>query len=258
MSLHERLRRPPEPETPEPRILTIDIETSPHLAYTYSMFDATISPDMIVEPSRILCFAAKWYGDRDVQWYGEREHGHRKMIETAWDLLDQADIVVTYNGPGFDEKHLAREFILAGLAPPSPYRSLDLLRITRSRFKFPSNRLGQVGAALGIGEKLDTGGWKLWQGVLEGDEKAWAIFKRYNVQDVRLTEALYDVLAPWITGAPHRGLWTGDMGACPACGSEQLELVGVVYDRARAYPKLQCRDCAQFAKVLRNGETRPA
>lgn len=258
MSLAARLKKPPEPDTAEPRVLTIDIETSPHLAYTFSMYDANISADMVVRPSRVLCFAAKWLDERQVMFFSERDPGRKKMIEAAWELLDAADIVVTYNGPGFDKKHLQREFLLAGLAPPSGYVDVDLLQVVRRRFKFPSNRLGAIGESLGIGGKLDTGGWRLWQAVLDGDDKAWETFEKYNRQDVTLTEQLYDVLAPWITGAPHRGLWSGDMGDCPACGSDDLELVGVTFDRARAYPRVQCRDCAAFSKVLRNGETRRA
>ena len=71
MSLAARLKKPPEPDTAEPRVLTIDIETSPHLAYTFSMYDANISADMVVRPSRVLCFAAKWLDERQVMFFGK-------------------------------------------------------------------------------------------------------------------------------------------------------------------------------------------
>lgn len=239
------------------RVLTIDIETSPHLAWTFSTWNTNISPDMIVEPSRVLCFAAKWLDDKRVIFHGEWQDSHADMIAHAHQLMDEADIVITYNGPGFDEKHLDREFLLAGLPPTSPYQSVDLLRTTRARFKFPSNRLGQVGEALGIGSKLDTGGWRLWEGVLAGDVKARAKFARYNRQDVTLTEQLFRVLAPWIKGLPHAGLGIGDMTCCYVCGGNELAPTGVVRTKVNAWLRLRCT-CGAWNKLLPNGETRPA
>lgn len=241
-----------------PKVLTLDIETSPHLAWTFSTWQTNISPDMIVQPSRMLCFAAKWLHTKTIHYWSEHHHDRADMIAAAHAMLDEADVVVTYNGPGFDEKHLRREFLLQGLAPPSPFQSLDLLRVVRSQFKLPSNRLGQVGTTLGIGEKIDTGGWSLWQRVLDGDEKAWALFRKYNMQDVRLTEDLLRALGPWVKGLPNLGLWSGDTSACYACGSKALTPTGWVANRATIWPKMRCDGCGAWNKVIRNGETRPA
>lgn len=240
----------------QPRILTIDIETSPNLVYAWGLWDQNIGVSQLVEPSRVLCVAAKWYGDQRVLFFDERG-GRGEMAGAVWDLLDQADIVVGYNHEQFDLPHLHREFILAGLLPPSPAQQIDLLRVNRRRFKWVSNRLGYVADSLGIGEKLETGGQSLWSAVLAGDEKAWAKFRRYNIQDVRLTEQLFDVLAPWIK-LPHRGQWTGRMSCCYSCGSADLLVVGVVYGRAVAYPKAQCAGCGAWNKVLKSGQTRAA
>lgn len=241
-----------------PKVLTIDIETSPHLAWTFSTWQTNISPDMIVQPSRMLSFAAKWLHTKTVHYYSEHHHERAEMISAAHGMLDEADVVVTYNGPGFDEKHLRREFLLQGLAPPSPFQSLDLLKVVRSQFKLPSNRLGQVGSTLGIGAKVDTGGWRLWQAVLDGDPKAWALFKRYNVQDVRLTEDLLRALGPWVKSLPNLGLWSGDVTACPACGSKALTPTGWVHSGVSIWPKFRCDSCGAWSKLLRSGHMRPA
>lgn len=254
MTLSERLA---ELTPTAPRVLTVDIETSPHLAWTFSTWNTNISPEMIIEPSRVLCFAAKWLDQKQVIFHGEWQDSHADMITHAHQLIDAADIVVTYNGPGFDEKHLAREFLLAGLQPPSPYQPVDLLKTARGRFKFPSNRLGQVGAALDIGTKLETGGWRLWENVLAGDEKARNKFARYNKQDVVLTEHLFRVLAPWIKGLPHSGLWTGNLAACYLCGSTDLSPAGVHRTKTSAYLRLHCA-CGAWNKMLTSGETRAA
>jgi DNA polymerase elongation subunit (family B) len=242
-----------------PRILTYDVETSPIKAYTWQLFDATISPDMVIEPSRVLCFAAKWYDQGKIIFHAEWDDTHAQMIQHAWELLDAADIIVTFNGVGFDDKHLAREFLMAGLGPPSPWQAVDLLKVARQRFKFPSNRLGQVGQTLGIGAKLETGGWKLWQDVLDGDKKARDKFAKYNRQDVRLTEQLFTLLAGsgWIKGLPHAGLWSGDMAACYACGDTNLIPDGIAYTKTTRHVRLACA-CGAYSKVMKNGQTRPA
>jgi DNA polymerase elongation subunit (family B) len=254
MSLLEDLSRALASD--EPRILTIDIETSPNVAYVWGLWDQNVGISQLIEPSRVLCVAAKWHGEKDVVYVDERA-GRKKMVQRVWDLLDQADIVVGYNHEKFDIPHLHREFLLAGLLPPSPYQTIDLLKVNRRRFKFPSNRLGYVSEALGIGSKLETGGQALWRDVLAGDERAWARFQKYNIQDVRLTEELFDLLSPWIR-LPHRGQWSGEMRSCYACGSTELVPMGVIYGKAVSYPKAQCSDCGAWNKVMKNGETRAA
>jgi hypothetical protein len=38
-----------------PRVLTLDIETSPALAYVWGLFDVTVSVSQIMDPSRRCC-----------------------------------------------------------------------------------------------------------------------------------------------------------------------------------------------------------
>jgi hypothetical protein len=247
-------------EQTEPNVLVLDIETSPMLTYSWSLFPDSINPEMVLQPSRVLCFAANWYPAKRVDVFCEwDDDGHAGMVAAAWDLLDRADICVGYNQQGFDLKHLNREFALAGLGPPSPYQNIDLLKVVRQQFKFPSNRLGQIGQSLDIGAKLDTGGWKLWQGVLDGDEKARKKFARYCKGDVALTADLLARLANsgWIKNVPHAGLWSGDMTACYACGDTNLIPAGFAYTKTARYLRLACA-CGAFNKVLASGETRPA
>ena len=257
MTLAERLLAQ-APKSKAPKVLTVDIETSPNICYVWSLFgEQHISPSQILEPSRVLCFAAKWLGNKRVEFYSEHHHSREEMIRESWRLYDEADIVVTYNGPGFDNKHLAREWLMMGLGPPSPWVDVDLLAVNRRRFKFTSNKLGYVTEALGLPTKLDTGGQALWNAVLAGDDKAWEKFKRYNVQDAVITEQLLVLLRDW-TKLPHMGLWNFDKQACHRCGGDQLNLCGVIYTQAMAYPKLLCETCGAWNKLLRNGETRPA
>ena len=239
----------------EPRILVFDIETSPALVFTYSLRTDYIAPGNVVEPSRVLCFAAKWHGDKRVMFHSERD-GRREMIEAAWRLLDEADVCVGFNHARFDVPHLQREFVLAGYGPPSPWQDVDLLTAVRKRFAFMSNRLSYVTEQLGLDLKADAGGMSTWMGCLQGDPEAWRTMEHYNRQDVVVTDELFTYLRSWLK-LPHMGLFTGDEAACHACGSPRLVPAGVSRTRTAAYLRLSC-ECGAWNRLLANGKTRPA
>lgn len=239
-----------------PRVLTVDIETAPAIAMVWGLWDQNIAPSQIVEPSRVLCFAAKWFDERRVLFGSEFHDGREEFLAFAWRLFDEADCVVTYNGVKFDIPHLQREWMLLGFGPPSPWVDVDLLRVFRSRAKFMSNKLGFITESLGLDSKLETGGQQLWTDVLAGDEKAWGKFKRYNVNDVRITEQLFVQVKSWVKG-PHFGLLAGNPAGCYSCGSTELVPAGVVYTKIARYPKMVCV-CGAWNKMLRSGVTRPA
>ncbi|WP_068119320.1 ribonuclease H-like domain-containing protein, partial [Nocardioides massiliensis] len=202
------------------RVLVTDIETSPILAYTWGLRNQFISIDQIVEPTRMLCFAAKWVGEKKTVFYSEFHHSREEMVEAAWKLIDEADVVVGYNHKSFDMRHFTREFMEAGMPPPSPVKLVDLYREARQAY-FPSHKLQYVSTAVGLEGKLSHTGFKLWTQCLAGDPKAWNLFKRYNVQDVKVTEELYHKLLPYLKTLPISSLYADDeSGAanCPKCG----------------------------------------
>lgn len=244
-------------EPADPKVLTLDIETSPHVAYCWGLYDQRISTSQIVEPSRVLCVAAKWLDDPQVTFLSEHHDGRDAMIAGIWQMVDEADIVVGYNHVSFDMPHLNREWLLADYGPPSPYTNVDLYRVNKQRFKFASNKLGYVTERLGLDTKLETGGQALWNRVLANDPEAWALFADYNRTDVVITEALFMRLRAWIK-LPHIGLWSGEMSNCYACDGAELTYAGTVYATANAWPKVICEDCGAVNKVLKNGQTRAA
>ena len=253
MSLAERLRDlKPEPA----RILVLDIETAPGTAYIWGLRDQNIGLNQVIEHPRVLCFAAQWLGDKRMMFHSERE-GREQMIAAAWDLLDEADVVVTYNGPRFDIPHLQREMVELGYSPPSPWIDVDLLAEVRRNFRFLSNKLGAVLERLGLDAKDDPGGFATWKGVMEGDDKAWRRMEKYNRIDVAVTASLYLWLADGWLRLPHAGLFSGDMRSCYACGSRSLTPDGIVRTKANAYLRLAC-ECGAYNRLMVDGTTRRA
>jgi len=239
-----------------PKVLTIDIETSPHLGHVWSLWQQNVSLSQLKETGQVISFAAKWYGKKAVEFRSDHHDGHEAMVLRAHELFNEADVIVHYNGVAFDIKHLKREFILAGLTPPSPHKDIDLLRVVKSQFKFASNKLDFVAQQLGLGAKTHHTGFQLWLDCMAGDDKAWSLMRKYNKQDVVLTEALYDHLRPWITSHPHVGLWTGEERSCGKCGGTNLVQDGRSMTAVTTYARYRCEDCGGWSRAnYRKGHT---
>jgi len=218
------------------KILFLDIETAPNVAYVWGLFDQNIAHDQVEASSYILCWSAKWLGHSTMLHKSTKDVD---MLYTIHNLLDVADVVVHYNGAKFDIPTLNKEFVKAGMLPPSPYKQVDLLRICRQAFRFESNKLAAIVKALGLGQKMAHHGFELWVGCMKGDKQAWKVMKRYNQMDVTLLERLYHRLLPWIAKHPSTALGL----ACPKCGSTKTQRRGEQVALTRSYTRYQCQSC---------------
>jgi hypothetical protein len=228
------------------KILALDIETSPNLAYVWSLWEQNVSLDALVDSGDVLCFAAKWLGEKRMYFYSSR-YDKADMVCAAHALLDEADVVMHYNGKRFDIPHLNRLFVEDGLHPPSPYAQIDLLEVVRKRFKFPSNKLAYVAPALGLKGKVKHSGFSLWTRCLAGEDAAWKEMERYNRRDVLLLEELYGVLQPWVPNHPTHTLYDGVHG-CPVCGKDTLQRRGLLRTKASVYCRWSCTNCGAWSR----------
>lgn len=180
------------------KTLFLDIETTPMKVYTWGLFDQNISIDQIIESTEMLCFGARWLGERKVIFRSSYHDGKKTMLEDLHKLMDEADVLVGWNSAAFDHKHINREFLENGMTPPSTVKDLDLMSVTKANFLFPSNKLDYVAQKLDVGAKVKHSGFSLWLRCMEGDKKAWKEMKEYQIQDVNLLVDLYDILLPWL------------------------------------------------------------
>jgi hypothetical protein len=229
------------------KILAWDIETSPALGYFWGLWDQNIGLNQLMERGEILSFAARWIDapKKDIYFASNRDGGHEAMIGLAWDLIDEADALVSWNGRAFDTKNMNREFLLAGMTPPSPAKEIDLMVATKKRFRFVSNKLENVAQELGLGGKVKHSGFGLWIRCMNDEPAAWAEMEKYNKQDVHLLVDLYRILLPWIDNHPNRNLFDGD--GCPACGSTRLQARGTRTTQLGSYQRYQCIDCGKWS-----------
>lgn len=238
-------------------ILLLDIETSPNTAHIWGLYNQNIGITQLMESSYVLCWAAKWLGEEEIMYSSVYDTSPKKMLRKIHNLLDEADAVIHYNGTRFDIPTLNKEFLLNKMPPPTPYKQIDLLKIARNQFKFPSNKLDYVAKALGVGQKIRHPGHELWVRCMNGDAEAWAIMEEYNKHDVRILEQVYYKLLPWIKNHPNQGLHTGN-AVCPNCGGEHYQARGYALTKTMKYQRYQCKDCGTwFRNILAEKTVKP-
>jgi uncharacterized protein YprB with RNaseH-like and TPR domain len=238
------------------RILFLDIETSPIEAYVWQkqVWNAKIDATKVVSDWFILSYAIKWYGDDEVKSSvltpaDAIKGDDRILAKELWHLLDEADIVITHNGDSFDIPNIKSRFIYYGFLPPTPYKSIDTLKIVRKEFGFTYNSLNFLVKKLGLGGKIETN-FDLWIKCMGGDEEALKELKEYNEMDVKVLESLYLKIRPWGKSQPNMALYSGGMkDECPICGSTNLkELSGDYKTKFATHKVYRCGDCGAISR----------
>lgn len=234
------------------KLLFLDIETKPTIAYTWSLFKTTIGINQIIEPGGMICFSSCWLGhENELEFHSDWKDGHMKMVLKAWELLDQADAVCHYYGSRFDVPHMNAEFLLQGFPPPSPFKQIDLKMAVSKQFRFPSNKLQFVSQVLGLEGKEEHEGFGLWQKCLDPNhpehEDALERMESYNKRDVELLTEVYEILLPWIPNHPNRHLYEEGRG-CPSCGADAKYLYnnGYYCTKLSKFKQVRCFICDSY------------
>lgn len=235
------------------KILLFDLEVSPMLAYTYNYYEGNVLK--IVEPQKLLCFSYKWLGDDgDPQTVTLNEGGlgtnnDQWITRELWRLLDEANMAIAHNGSRFDGKMANTFFVEHGLQPPAPYKMIDTLTAARQKFKFPSNKLDELGKFLGVGKKTDVTCNDLWEACLNGDKQAYKMMAKYCANDVALMEKIYWKLMPFAQSPMLNKLLNEEL-ICSVCGGTHFHKKGKVPDATQGPSwRYLCTNCGHSTKV---------
>lgn len=243
------------PKSTVPKILFLDIETLPNVAYVWGKYEQNVLA--YTQESCIATFAAKWldHGEvfsralPDYPGYKAGSYDDARIVRDLWELFNEADIIVTHNGIDFDNKVCAARFIYHSLNPPSPYKNVDTKRVAKRVARFNSNRLDDIGNYLSLGRKIKTD-FTLWEGCITGKKQSWDQMVTYNKQDVLLLEKVYLILRPWVKDHPNFTIET--RAACPKCNSNNIQYRGHVITSTRKYRKFQCNNCGGWGRVIKS------
>lgn len=235
------------------KILILDIERQAGLAHIFDQKTSGFIPaGRWTRLPSLLCFAAKWHGRRKVEFYAAWDD-REAMVQRAWELYDEAEVVVGYYSTGFDNKHLQTEWLLAGLPPPSPWKDVDLYRVNRATFGFESKSLNHLCQRLGLSTKRGHYDPMLADLCMDGDVKAQRKMATYNKGDVVITEQAYDRLRGWMPTHPHHLYARADeKPTCNQCWGDRLEYRGIRLAQQISYSLFRCLDCGANVQGTRH------
>lgn len=245
---HDRFK-----ETKIPKVLLLDVETAPALAYVWRTGKQWVSHEDIVKPSFMLSWSAKWLFSPDI--YSEIVKPKeavgctsKKIINGLWRLIEGSDVVIGHNLRAFDIKWFNAQCFLNGLKPPLPYQTIDTLVESRKLFYLPSHKLEYLSILIKNKEKIRTDK-KLWIECVEGKKDSLDYMLKYNKKDVLLLEEVYLEMRPWIKSHPNLGLYMeAKEPVCPNCGSFDLQWGGEYITMVGAYASFRCKECGAIGR----------
>jgi DNA polymerase elongation subunit (family B) len=241
------------------KVLILDIETAPMTAYIWGLKDQYVDVKQIKTDWCVLAWGAKWLGDSPTKlMYRDTScnkdvHYDKNILEILWELLNEADVVITQNGEKFDCPRLNARFILHGMKPPKPYRHIDTYKLVRKVAAFTSNGLDYLTQKLCTKYKKLSHkrfpGLSLWIECMAGNKRAWAEMKQYNIHDVLSTEELYIKIRAWAPESMPTPFMSDKVSAlCKTCGEKgRMQRRGVAAKNKFQYQRWQCLTCGKWA-----------
>ncbi len=240
------------------KVLLLDIETAPVKAYVWRMWKENISLDQVISDWFMISWAAKWLGEEEVMSdvltsEEAKNEDDERIVFSIWQLLNEADIVISHNGIKFDLPKIQSRFVIHGFPPTTPYKQIDTCRVAKQQFGFSSNKLDALATYFGVENKIKTN-FQLWVGCLEGDNESLGYMEEYNKVDVVILEKVYLHLRPYIKGHVNIGLFEDKAGVCPHCGSDKLNQIKgkYAYNNATISDLYRCENCGAVARGAKN------
>lgn len=203
----------------------MDIETSPNIGLFWEAgYKKNIDYSNIIKERAIICICYKWEDEKEVHslnW--DSKQNDKVMLEKFIGIANQADELCGHNCDRFDLAWVRTRCLFHRIPMFPTYTTIDTLKISRSKFKFNSNRLNYIADFLGLGQKIKTD-FGLWKDILlKKDKAAMSKMITYCKKDVVLLEKVFKELRNHTEAKTHYGVIFGqDRGSCPECGSKEL------------------------------------
>lgn len=249
----------------EPKIIIFDLETLPNLKEALNVWPQLSNyPGLTLKAtiSTIICAGWKRYGERrthcinawDFPNWKKNVNDDSELVKALYDVLVDADAVVTHNGKRFDWKFFQTRLMKHGLPPLSKINHIDTKELAKRHLFTFNNRLGTIGKFLVDDNKLQHEGWDLWVKVHERNPTAMRKMERYCKQDVDLLEKIFKKMKPFISNMPNMNLYSlphigCGKNICPNCASTRLQSKGYRYTKTTIYKRYICKDCGTYSRT---------
>ncbi len=246
----------------KPNIILFDIETLPDMKEVMHVFPGLSAyPGLTFKSSinSVICFGYKQLGDKKSKcinaWdfkdsWGKNINDDKELLKAAREILIKADGVITHNGRKFDLPTINSRLMYHGLPPIPKVNHIDTCSVARSKLNIFSNRLNSVARFLKCEQKLENGGWSLWEQIqYVQDKKSRNLMTKYCKQDVEVLEQVFLKLRPLADSIPNYNLFTGESSTqvCPSCGGNHLEKHGFLVTKQGRKQRWLCKDCGSHS-----------
>jgi predicted RNA-binding Zn-ribbon protein involved in translation (DUF1610 family) len=240
-------------DTKCPKVLLIDIETTPMQVHCWGTWKQRIGHEQIINDWFMLSYSCKWLFDSKIHGsvLTPEEAIHKddsRIAKELWKFFDQADVIIGHNILGFDLPKAQTRFLMNKIVPPSPFQVIDTLKVAQHHFRFGSNKLDYIGQLLLNDKKIHTE-YQLWLRCLEGDAKSLEEMLTYNKKDVLLLEEAYVFLRPFIKSHPNMAIYQESVEpSCPTCGSTDITECGHYTTSVNRYLAFRCNSCGAICR----------
>jgi predicted RNA-binding Zn-ribbon protein involved in translation (DUF1610 family) len=252
----------------EPKIILWDLETLPNLPQALKVWTGLGNyPGLTLRAqiSSIICFGYKEFGRRNKTkvistWdfpkrWNKDVNDDYEVCKRAYEILHDADLIVTHNGKRFDEKHLNTRLMLNGLPTLPPIAHADTCQLAK-RLYFFNNRLNTLGEQMVGQKKVEHEGWDMWVKVHARNKKSCKEMAIYCAGDVDLLEKIFRKLRKYANNIPNHNFFTlSKKHHCPNCGSTRIRSLGFRYTKTNAYRRYICVECGTASHTNKKDET---
>lgn len=245
------------------KIVTFDLETIWDInewANEDKAFNMSAWPGrtMKADINSILCFGYQILGKPskcisvwdNAKRFKKNLNDDYQVCKEAYDILKDADAIITHNGKRFDWKFLQTRLRKHGLPPLPKILHIDTCAVARASYSLFSNRLKDLAKFLGVTPKISTAGKQLWTRIYKGDKSAHKEMVRYCKQDVETTSEcalkMLNVISNWPT--------VGGNADCPNCGSNNVQKRGERVTKTKRYSRYQCQDCGTWSSKSKDNK----
>ena len=251
-------------ENNQPKICYLDIEKSFNISGHFGAWSQNLRQEAKFRESHILSYCYAFNDDSDIKGSiipaKELKDDFVKclvegkvhttvdelLVLELWALFNNSDVIVAYNGRGFDVKEIQARFLMYGLPPTSPVKVIDPLLIVKDKFRLPFKSLKYVAEFLGVTQKLENSGNDLWKKATMGDEEALQEMLDYNKGDIITLREVYKKLQGWGNSGTNLALYNANHDTlCTNCGSDDITSLDgkYAYTAQRRYSLYRCNSC---------------
>lgn len=207
----------------------------------------------------VFCFGYKWLGEKKTyclrldQYDGYKKKGYcdKKLLKAAYNVIEEADLLVTHYGSEFDKKFLNGRIALNGLSPLPFTKMVDTCKLAWKYFNFSSARLKNLARHLKVKhQKMDSDfpGW--WLAALRGHIPSLIDMATYCKADVDCLEEVYLKLRTFEENAVRLFTDKDPATICGICGGRQQKR-GFIHVGNNRYQRYRCSSCAKWSRSTR-------